>query len=101
MVAVGASTQRQRYPVVFTSLLGSPLAEDLAGGAVRTTWTHTRTPAVLIDCQVMPTQQNGIELRWDHPHQVISEDFIEMAFTDFIGRVLAMADDDEKGAETA
>ena len=101
MVAVGASTQRQRYPVVFTSLLGSPLAEDLAGGAVQTTWTHTRTPAVLIDCQVMPTQQNGIELRWDHPHQVISEDFIEMAFTDFIGRVLAMADDDEKGAETA
>ena len=49
----------------------------------------------------MPTQQNGIELRWDHPHQVISEDYIEMAFTDFIGRVLAMADDDEKGAETA
>ena len=100
-VAVGASTQRQRYPVVFTSLLGSPLAEDLAGGVVRTTWTHTRTPAVLIDCQVMPTQQNGIELRWDHPHRVISEDFIEAAFTDFIGRVLAMADGEEEGAETA
>lgn len=89
MVAVGATTQRQRYPVVFTSLLGSPLAEDLAGGVVRATWTHTRTPAVLIDCQVMPIAQHGIELRWDYPRQVISEDFLTTAFADFIERVLA------------
>ncbi|MGL5927394.1 MAG: amino acid adenylation domain-containing protein [Dermatophilaceae bacterium] len=93
MVAIGATTQRQRYPVVFTSLLGSPLAEDLAGGVVRATWTHTRTPAVLIDCQVMPIAERGIELRWDYPRQVISEDFLTTAFTDFIERVLATSNE--------
>ncbi|WP_316668172.1 non-ribosomal peptide synthetase [uncultured Propionibacterium sp.] len=92
--ALGATTQRQRYPVVFTSLLGSPLAEDLAGGHVRITWTHTRTPAVLVDCQVMPIGRHRMEVRWDYPQQVIPEDFIATAFTDFIERVLSMADED-------
>lgn len=83
--------QRQRYPVVFTSLLGSPLVEDLTGGAVRTTWTHTRTPAVLLDCQIVPAGHGRLEVRWDFPRDVLPASFVEAAFADFTYRLATTA----------
>lgn len=90
-VTIRRAPERQPYPVVFTSLLGSPLAEALAEGIVRTVWTHTRTPGVLIDCQISPTENHGIEVRWDYPREIVSRSFVDTAFTDFTARLLELA----------
>ncbi|MCH8614046.1 amino acid adenylation domain-containing protein [Arsenicicoccus dermatophilus] len=91
-VGPGRSTERQRYPVVFTSLVGAPLSRPLAGGAVRLVWTHTRTPAVLIDCQVTPMPAGEIEIRWDMPEDILDPAFVEPAFVDFYARVTGAVD---------
>jgi amino acid adenylation domain-containing protein len=94
-VPLGRTTDRQRYPVVFTSLLGTVLSEPFAAGAVRTVWTHTRTPAVLIDCQITPMPGEEIEVRWDTPAEVVDPAFVAEAFDEFTRRLCAAATQDE------
>ncbi len=84
-----ARAGRAAFPVVFTSTLGLPSAQRLFGGdagEAKAVWSHTRTPGVLIDCQVVPRGE-GIELRWDHPAGVFEPGFLERAFAAFTGRI--------------
>ncbi|WP_043267629.1 non-ribosomal peptide synthetase [Streptomyces sp. CT34] len=90
-----ARAGRAAFPVVFTSTLGLPSAQRLFGGdadgvkdagEVKAVWSHTRTPGVLVDCQVVPRGE-GIELRWDHPTGVFEPGFLERAFAAFTGRI--------------
>ncbi|WP_208302368.1 amino acid adenylation domain-containing protein [Dermatophilus congolensis] len=98
---VQRTTGRQRYPLVFTSLLGSALSQPLADGLVHTVWTHTRTPAVLIDCQVTPMPGGQIELRWDMPAGVVDAQFTDAAFTTFVSLVKQSAEAEPTSVEEA
>lgn len=74
----------RNVPAVFTSLLGSRLAEPLGdAGALQLTWTHTRTPSVAIDCQITPLTGGNTELRWDYPEGVVDAERIAEAFAEF------------------
>ncbi|WEB44048.1 amino acid adenylation domain-containing protein [Streptomyces yunnanensis] len=81
-----ARAGRAAFPVVFTSTLGLSSAQRLFRGEVKAVWSHTRTPGVLIDCQVVPRDE-GIELRWDCPDDVLEPGFLERAFSRFVGRI--------------
>lgn len=62
-----AAQGRAAYPLVFTSTVGLPEAEALYAHhhAANVLWTHTRTPGVVIDCQVLPNNTGGLDVRWD------------------------------------
>ncbi|MGW1286265.1 phosphopantetheine-binding protein, partial [Streptomyces sp. NPDC002586] len=81
-----ARAGRAAFPVVFTSTLGLSSAQCLFRGEVKAVWSHTRTPGVLIDCQVVPHGEE-IELRWDCPDEVFESGFLEKAFSRFVGRI--------------
>lgn len=68
-----ASSGRANYPVVFTSTLSSA-AESIFSGKQKVVWAHTRTPGVLLDCQISPADE-GINIRWDYLDGVIDPSF--------------------------
>ncbi|WLI75267.1 amino acid adenylation domain-containing protein [Kosakonia sp. H02] len=57
-----ASQGRAAYPFVFTCTAGMAEVESLYRDIL---WSHTRTPGVMIDCQVQPAGE-GLEIRWDY-----------------------------------
>ncbi|WP_438484813.1 amino acid adenylation domain-containing protein [Streptomyces sp. S186] len=95
-----ARAGRAAFPVVFTSTLGLSSAQRLFRGEVKAVWSHTRTPGVLIDCQVVPRDE-GIELRWDCPDDVFEPGFLDRAFARFVGRIRRLTGRRSGGAPAA
>lgn len=84
-----------RFPAVFTSTLGYDCQhhnqdEGCAEAEVQMTWALTRTPGVLIDCQVNSAfaQDSAggqqVEIRWDMPRDVLDGEQVEVAFAEMI-----------------
>lgn len=80
-----ASSGRASYPVVFTSTLGS-VAESIFSGKQKVVWAHTRTPGVLLDCQISPADK-GINIRWDYLDGVIESSFFATLQQQFIAQM--------------
>ncbi|WP_448860482.1 amino acid adenylation domain-containing protein, partial [Corynebacterium propinquum] len=83
-----SSGRTGRYPAVFTSVIGyDGVATDF--GDVLPVWSLTRTPGVLIDCQVTTEGEDGdrIGIRWDIPKKVLDEQRISAMFSRFADAV--------------
>lgn len=93
--------RRGAYPAVFTSVLGydSAALSGAGGGSgavVEPVWSLTRTPGVLIDCQVcaLGADRGLVELRWDIPRGVLDEPRLSSMFERFaqaVGATVAEA----------
>lgn len=91
-VAVVSSGRTGRYPAVFTSVVGYD-ARATGTDAVEQVWSVTRTPGVLIDCQ-MTTEGHDREtvgIRWDIPVGVLDDARVRALFRDFLAAVGATA----------
>ncbi|EMP2221599.1 amino acid adenylation domain-containing protein [Enterobacter hormaechei] len=82
-----ATRGRAVYPFVFTSTVGIPEVETLNQRETRIVWSHTRTPGVLIDCQVIPCG-DGLEIRWDYASDVLEHSQLMVAHRVFISKLM-------------
>lgn len=84
-----------RFPAVFTSTLGYDFLhhsqdKGQSEAEVHMTWVLTRTPGILIDCQVSnvfaqdPAKGQQIEIRWDMPRNVLDSGQVAGAFAEMI-----------------
>ncbi|KQB83507.1 non-ribosomal peptide synthetase [Corynebacterium oculi] len=76
-----------RYPVVFTSVVGYDAALVPASREVRVDWSLTRTPGVLIDCQLTTLDEATVEIRWDMPVGVLDRGAVDEMFCELVGRL--------------
>lgn len=83
-----AAQGRAAYPFVFTSMAGMPEVEALYQWETGIEWTHTRTPGVLIDCQVQPDGE-GLEIRWDYAAGCLDEALLKAAHARFVAQLAA------------
>jgi len=90
-----AAQGRAAYPFVFTSTTGIPEVVPLYQGEKYIEWTHTRTPGVLIDCQVLP-DGDGLEIRWDYASEQLEHSLLTAAYTHFVSQLAALAGDTEE-----
>ncbi|MGF6188801.1 amino acid adenylation domain-containing protein [Serratia sp. 2723] len=82
-----AARGRAVYPFVFTSTLGIPEVESLYRRETRIEWTHTRTPGVIIDCQVLP-DGDGLEVRWDYAVDSLEHPQLMAAHAQFMTQLM-------------
>ena len=78
-----ASRGRAVYPFVFTCLLGTPELEAINQQETRIIWSHTRTPGVVIDCQIS-LYGDGLEIRWDYAEGIFDSSRLASAYQTFI-----------------
>ncbi|RPH24121.1 amino acid adenylation domain-containing protein [Buttiauxella warmboldiae] len=93
-----AARGRAVYPFVFTSTVGIPEVETLNQRETRIDWSHTRTPGVLIDCQVLP-RGNGLEIRWDYAAGILDQSQLMVAHRLFVSQLLQERGGGEIAAE--
>lgn len=82
-----ATRGRAVYPFVFTSTVGIPEVETLNQRETRIDWSHTRTPGVLIDCQVLP-DGDGLEIRWDYAADTLDHSLFMAAHRVFVSKLM-------------
>lgn len=82
-----ATRGRAVYPFVFTSTVGIPEVETLNQRETRIDWSHTRTPGVLIDCQVLP-DGDGLEIRWDYAADTLDHSLFMTAHRVFVSKLM-------------
>lgn len=82
-----ATRGRAVYPFVFTSTVGIPEVETLNQRETRIVWSHSRTPGVLIDCQVTPFG-DGLEIRWDYASDVLEHSQLMVAHRVFMSKLM-------------
>lgn len=86
-----ATRGRAVYPFVFTSTVGIPEVEKLNQRETRIDWSHTRTPGVLIDCQVLP-DGDGLEIRWDYAADTLDQSLFMTAHRVFVSKLMQEQD---------
>ncbi|MEU7764447.1 amino acid adenylation domain-containing protein [Nocardia sp. NPDC049190] len=78
-IAAARSRHRDGYPVVFTSTLGFGARQSYS---LRGVASLTRTPGVLLDCQV-EDHEGGIRIGWDIPDDTLAPTPTAVAFAAF------------------
>jgi non-ribosomal peptide synthetase component F/aryl carrier-like protein len=78
-IAAARSRHRDGYPVVFTSTLGLGARQ---GYSLRGVASLTRTPGVLLDCQV-EDHEGGVRIGWDIPDNTLAPTPTAVAFAAF------------------
>ncbi|WP_342008930.1 amino acid adenylation domain-containing protein [Corynebacterium bovis] len=86
-VRAASAGRTGRYPAVFTSVLGYDAALAPATRAVRAVWSLTRTPGVLVDCQLTSVDAGTVEVRWDMPDGVLDAAAVDAMFRGMVGRL--------------
>lgn len=82
-----ATRGRAVYPFVFTSTVGIPEVESIYRQDAPIYWSHTRTPGVLIDCQVLPCS-DGLEIRWDYADGTLEHSQLTAAHRLFMSQLI-------------
>ncbi|RRO80120.1 amino acid adenylation domain-containing protein [Corynebacterium bovis] len=86
-VRAASAGRTGRYPAVFTSVLGYDAALAPATRAVRAVWSLTRTPGVLVDCQLTSVDAGTVEVRWDMPDGVLDAAAVDAMFRGMVERL--------------
>ncbi|MGV0378177.1 phosphopantetheine-binding protein, partial [Corynebacterium bovis] len=86
-VRAASAGRTGRYPAVFTSVLGYDAALAPATRAVRAVWSLTRTPGVLVDCQLTSVDAGTVEVRWDMPDGVLDAAAVDAMFRGMVDRL--------------
>lgn len=88
------------FPVVFTSSIGSEITARRGPGLGDVGYGITQTPQVLIDCQVMESE-NGLVVNWDYRTGVFPDGLLDSMFTAFQGLLERLSRGEEALSETS
>jgi len=84
----------QLFPVVYTSTIGASTVEDTAAFGLEK--KITKTPQVLIDCQVASVKESVL-ISWDVREDAFPKGMIDDMFSMFCDRITLLADDGLEG----
>nr|WP_233148855.1 amino acid adenylation domain-containing protein [Shimwellia pseudoproteus] len=95
-----AARGRAAYPFVFTSTAGVAEVAALYQGETRVVWSHTRTPGVIIDCQLLP-DDDGLEIRWDYAAGAVDHKLLLAAHRHFTAGIAALCGSEVRPVQVA